>query len=270
MLTVNELKHLTNENRKRIVTMVYKAGVGHVGGSLSVIDFLTAIYELEIDFTQKDRSRLVLSKGHATPALYAELIQKGAIDESEMDGFRNVNSRLQGHPNSREIKEIDATTGLLGQGVSMAAGMAIVKKNQGSNEKVYVIAGDGELQEGQIWEAIMFAAHKKLDNLVIIVDYNKLSSSHDTNTVINLEPLRDKFEAFNCKVFDIDGHNMQQIVDILSECKQVVGQPSVVISHTVKGKGVSYMENQGAWHSKGLTDEEYKQAIQELEGKDLS
>lgn len=268
MTDIKQLKLTANRNRKRIVEMVYQAGVGHVGGALSVIDLLTAIYELEVDFNEEKRTRVVLSKGHATPALYAELAQKGIIDEKDFPTFRQINSRLQGHPYTRDIPQVDATTGLLGQGFSTALGMALVKKREQDPHRVYAIAGDGETQEGQIWEALMMAAHYKLDNLVYIFDYNKLSSGHPTNEVINLEPLADKLAAFNYHVIVIDGNDMEQVVNALKEVRTVSGRPVAIVANTVKGKGVSFMENVPKWHSSGLTDAEYETAMRDLSARE--
>lgn len=268
MTDIKQLKLTANRNRKRIVEMVYRAGVGHVGGALSVIDLLTAIYELEVDFNEEKRTRVVLSKGHATPALYVELAQKGIIDEKDFPTFRQINSRLQGHPYTCDIPQVDATTGLLGQGFSTALGMALVKKREQDPHRVYAIAGDGETQEGQIWEALMMAAHYKLDNLVYIFDYNKLSSGHPTNEVINLEPLADKLAAFNYHVIVIDGNDMEQVVDALKEVRTVSGRPVAIVANTVKGKGVSFMENVPKWHSSGLTDAEYEIAMRDLSARE--
>lgn len=268
MTDIKQLKLTANRNRKRIVEMVYQAGVGHVGGALSVIDLLTAIYELEVDFNEEKRTRVVLSKGHATPALYAELAQKGIIDEKDFLTFRQINSRLQGHPYTCDIPQVDATTGLLGQGFSTALGMALVKKREQDPHRVYAIAGDGETQEGQIWEALMMAAHYKLDNLVYIFDYNKLSSGHPTNEVINLEPLADKLAAFNYHVIVIDGNDMEQVVNALKEVGTVNGRPVAIVANTVKGKGVSFMENVPKWHSSGLTDAEYEIAMRDLSARE--
>lgn len=268
MTDIKQLKLTANRNRKRIVEMVYQAGVGHVGGALSVIDLLTAIYELEVDFNEEKRTRVVLSKGHATPALYAELAQKGIIDEKDFPTFRQINSRLQGHPYTCDIPQVDATTGLLGQGFSTALGMALVKKREQDPHRVYAIAGDGETQEGQIWEALMMAAHYKLDNLVYIFDYNKLSSGHPTNEVINLEPLADKLAAFNYHVIVIDGNDMEQVVDAIKEVRTVSGRPVAIVANTVKGKGVSFMENVPKWHSSGLTDAEYEIAMRDLSARE--
>lgn len=268
MTDIKQLKLTANRNRKRIVEMVYQAGVGHVGGALSVIDLLTAIYELEVNFNEEKRTRVVLSKGHATPALYAELAQKGIIDEKDFPTFRQINSRLQGHPYTCDIPQVDATTGLLGQGFSTALGMALVKKREQDPHRVYAIAGDGETQEGQIWEALMMAAHYKLDNLVYIFDYNKLSSGHPTNEVINLEPLADKLAAFNYHVIVIDGNDMEQVVNALKEVRTVSGRPVAIVANTVKGKGVSFMENVPKWHSSGLTDAEYETAMRDLSARE--
>lgn len=268
MTDLKQLKLTANRNRKRIVEMVYRAGVGHVGGALSAIDLLTAIYEREVDFGEEKRTRVVLSKGHATPALYAELAQKGIIDERDFPTFRQINSKLQGHPYTCDIPQVDATTGLLGQGFSTALGMALVKKREQDPHKVYAIAGDGETQEGQIWEALMMAAHYKLDNLVYIFDYNKLSSGHPTNEVINLEPLADKLAAFNYHVIVIDGNDMEQVVSAIEEAKTVSGRPVAIVANTVKGKGVSFMENVPKWHSSGLTDAEYETAMGDLSARE--
>lgn len=262
--SVNELKKIAIHNRKRIVEMVYLAGVGHVGGALSVIDLLTAIYENDVDFNSEKRSKVVLSKGHAVPAIYAELAEKGIIEEKDFKTFRQINSKLQGHPYSVDVPEIDATTGLLGQGFSMAVGMAIAKKDYDKEHFVYAISGDGEMDEGQMWEAVMMAAHNKLDNLIFIIDYNKLSSAHPTNSIINLEPLKAKLEAFNLNVFEIDGNDMEQVCDALEKARSNKGVCNAIIANTVKGKGVSFMENVGKWHSSGLTDEEYKIAMSDL------
>jgi len=264
MEEIRNLKQIANENRRRIVEMVYRANVGHVGGALSIIDILTAIYENDVDFTAEARSKVVLSKGHAVPAVYATLVQKGILNEEELPTFRQINSRLQGHPYTRSIPEVDATTGLLGQGLSIAIGMAIVKKNENENTRVYAIVGDGEMHEGQVWEGMQFAAHYQMDNLVFIIDYNKLSSSHETNTVINLESLENKLKSFNFNVVMIDGHNMEEIVATLHQAKENKGKPMAIIANTVKGKGVSFMENNPKWHSSGLTDEEYATAMSEI------
>ena len=265
MVDIESLKKLANKNRKTIIEMIHTAKAGHPGGSLSVIDILTAIYEIDVDFNSEKRSKVILSKGHAVPAQYAELYSKGIILKEELNTFRKINSRLQGHPYTGTIPEVDATTGLLGQGLSIAVGMAIAKKNNDDNNHVYAILGDGEMQEGQIWESLLQAAHYKLDNLIVIIDYNKLSSYDNVNESMNLEPLADKIKAFNFHVIEIDGNDMEQIVKALNEAYAISGMPTVIISNTIKGKGVSFMENNPKWHSGAISNEEYEIAIRELE-----
>lgn len=267
MIDIENLKRLANENRKRVVRMIHDAKAGHPGGSLSVIDMLTAIYEMDVDFNSENRSKVVLSKGHTVPAQYAELCSKGIIPEEELSTFRKVNSRLQGHPYTGTIPEVDATTGLLGQGLSIAVGMAIAKKNNNDNHHVYAILGDGEMQEGQIWESLLQAAHYKLDNLIVVIDYNKLSSFDNVNESMNLEPLADKIKAFNFHVIEIDGNNMEQVVDALNEAFTIKDKPIAIISNTVKGKGVSFMENQAAWHGTAPSKEQCETALKELGGE---
>lgn len=265
MISTKELALLANENRKRIVQMIYDAKAGHPGGSLSVIDMLTAIYAMDVDLKAEKRSKVVLSKGHAVPAQYAVLASEGIIKEEELKTFRHVNSRLQGHPYTIDIPETDATTGLLGQGLSIAVGMAIVKKNNNENNHVYAILGDGEMQEGQIWESLLQAAHYKLNNLIVVIDYNKLSSFDAVNDSMNLEPLADKIRAFNYHVIELDGNDMKQVVNGLNEAYGITDKPVVIISNTIKGKGVSFMENNPKWHSGTLSDEEYKISMQDLQ-----
>lgn len=265
MVDIKNLERLAKENRKRIIKMVYEAKAGHPGGSLSVIDMLTAIYEIDVDFNSERRSKVVLSKGHAVPAQYAVLASKGIIKEEELSTYRKINSRLQGHPSTEAIPEVDATTGLLGQGLSIAVGMALAKRNLKDENHVYAILGDGEIQEGQIWESLLQAAHYKLNNLIVVIDYNKLSSFDNVNESMNLEPLSKKLEAFNFHVMQIDGHNMKQIVTALERAYTIKNKPIVIISNTIKGKGISFMENNPKWHSGAISDEEYKIAIRDLE-----
>ena len=265
MANIENLKKLANENRKRIIQLVYNAQSGHPGGALSIIDMLTAIYELDVDLNNDIRSKVVLSKGHTVPALYAILNSKGIIKDEEMTTFRKINSRLQGHPFTGTIPEVDATTGLLGQGLSIAVGMAIAKKNNKEKNHVYAIVGDGEMQEGQIWESLLQASHYKLNNLIVILDYNKLSSSGPVNEVINLEPIVDKFKAFSFHTIHIDGNDMQQVVNALNEAYTIIDRPIAIIADTIKGKGVSFMENNPKWHSGALLDEEYETAMRDLE-----
>ena len=264
MTDIEKLKKLANENRRRIIDLVYFAKTGHPGGALSIIDMLTAIYELDVDFTSEKRSKVVLSKGHTVPALYAVLNSKGIVKDEEMKTFRKINSRLQGHPYTGTIPEVDATTGLLGQGLSMAVGMAIAKKNIGDNHHVYAIVGDGEMQEGQVWESLLQAAHYKLNNLILVIDYNKLSSYRNVNESINLEPLAEKVRSFNFHTIEIDGNNMEQVVSALNEAYQVTDKPIAIICNTAKGKGISFMENNPKWHNGQISDEEYKIALKDL------
>ena len=264
MTDIEKFKKLANENRRRIIDLVYFAKTGHPGGALSIIDMLTAIYELDVDFTSEKRSKVVLSKGHTVPALYAVLNSKGIVKDEEMKTFRKINSRLQGHPYTGTIPEVDATTGLLGQGLSMAVGMAIAKKNIGDNHHVYAIVGDGEMQEGQIWESLLQAAHYKLNNLILVIDYNKLSSYRNVNESINLEPLAEKVRSFNFHTIEIDGNNMEQVVSALNEAYQVTDKSIAIICNTAKGKGISFMENNPKWHNGQISDEEYKIALKDL------
>ncbi len=264
MEDIKELKILANQNRKKIIEMVYKAHAGHPGGSLSIIDILTAIYEIDVNLNSQKRSRVVLSKGHTVPAQYAILNNKGIINDEELETFRSVNSRLQGHPHIVDIPEVDSTTGLLGQGLSLAIGMAIAKRNDKEGNRVYAIVGDGELHEGQIWEAVMQASHYKLNNLIMIVDYNKLSSSGPVNEVINVDSVSDKLKVFGFNTIEIDGNNMEQVVGALNIALEEKSKPIAIIANTIKGKGVSYMENNPKWHSGALTDEEYEIAVRDL------
>ncbi len=265
MIDIKKLKELANENRKRIINLVYLGKSGHPGGALSIIDMLTAIYEIDVDINSKKRSKVVLSKGHTVPALYAVLNSKGIIKDEEMSTFRKINSRLQGHPYTGTIPEVDATTGLLGQGLSVAIGMAIAKKNTGDNSHVYAIVGDGEMQEGQIWESLLQAAHYKLNNLILVIDYNKLSSYGDVNESMNLEPLKNKIEAFNFHTIEIDGNNMEQVVNALNESYEIKDKPIAIICNTVKGKGISFMENNPKWHNGQISEEQYRIAFNDLE-----
>ena len=265
-LNVHLLK-LAREYRNHIIDMIYWAKAGHPGGSLSAIDIMAYIFETDIDLSCKERSRFVMSKGHAVPALYAILCEKGVIDIKELKTFRKINSRLQGHPHVATIPETDASTGLLGQGLSIGVGMALGKRLKNSRKNVYVLAGDGELHEGQMWEALMGASHYALDNLYLIVDHNKLSSKADLSEVMNIEPLADKIRAFNWHIEETDGHDFDRIADCFERCAQIQNKPKCIIAHTVKGKGVSYMENNPKWHSKAPGDEEYALAKKELGGE---
>ena len=264
MQNIKQIELLAYENRRRIIDMIYQAGVGHVGGSLSIIDILTVIYEIDIDLNSRHRSKVILSKGHAVPAQYAILASKGIISETMFKTFRQINSKLQGHPYNVQIPEVDATTGLLGQGFSIAIGHALYKKYKNDDSHVYAIAGDGEMQEGEIWEALMCSSHHNLNNIIYIVDYNSLSSGGLTNEVINIDPLNERIKSFGINVIEVDGHNFTEIVDALQKCWEEENKPSCIIAHTIKGKGISFMENNPKWHSSGLTDNEYRIALEDL------
>ena len=265
MVSAAELQKQANANRRAIVDMIHTANAGHPGGSLSVIDVLTAIYATDVDFSKKTRSRVILSKGHAVPAQYAVLHSYGILSDDEMKTLRRMDSRLQGHPCTHRLPEVDATTGLLGQGLSLGIGMAIAKRDTGDPHRVYVICGDGEVNEGQIWEAAEQAAHYALGNLICVVDQNGLSSSGITKEVMNNRNLQEKFTAFGWQAETIDGHDMQQILDALERARAWGKGPYAIIANTVKGKGVSYMENNVAYHSSGIAGELYDQAIRDLE-----
>ncbi len=261
---VQRLQALARKNRNTIIDMIYTAKAGHPGGSLSAIDLMTYLYETDIDLTATERSRFVMSKGHAVPALYAILYDKGMIKKEELGTFRTINSRLQGHTHVVDLPETDASTGLLGQGLSIGVGMALGKRAKGSQKNVYVMVGDGELHEGQNWEALMEGAQYHLSQLVLIIDHNNLSSKAPIPQVMNIEPLAEKLRAFNWHVEEIDGHDFYEIIDCFERLACIGDRPKCIISHTVKGKGVSFMENNPKWHSSALTDEEYKTAKAEL------
>ena len=263
-MNYSELKKISNRNRIRILDMVYYGNSGHIGGSFSAVDIITYLGEYVIDYEKKDRNRFILSKGHAVPALYAELNELGLVRDDELRGFRRINSRLQGHTNIQYLSESDITTGLLGQGLSYGVGIALGKKLKSSRDTVFVMIGDGETHEGQIWEALMEAGHYKLDNLVLIIDRNGLCSHQPVENVISIEPLRDRLEAFGWNVKEIDGHSMEQIDSCINGLAAQYGKPKCIIAHTVKGKGVSFMENNGIWHRNVPTEREYEKARQEL------
>jgi transketolase len=265
-MNIEQLKSHARAARRDIVTMIYESGIGHPGGALSIIDILTWLYYQEVDLSASHRARVVLSKGHAVAAVYALLYQKGIINRSEFSTFRQINSRLQGHPSIKSLPEVDATTGLLGQGLSIALGMAAAKKRRKEPQRVFAIIGDGEMHEGQIWETLQQAGHMKMDNLVAIIDYNGFSSHDPVNEVINLEPLADKVRLFGWHVLEIhDGNDMHQVADTLMLSRHLRNSPLAIIAHTTKGSGVSYMENNGDWHSKTPTTEQYQQAMEELQ-----
>ena len=265
-----ELKKQANEVRKGIVTAVHSAKSGHPGGSLSAADILTYLYfeEMNIDPQdpkKADRDRLVLSKGHIAPALYSVLSHRGYFPTSDLTTLRHTGSYLQGHPDMKHIPGVDMSSGSLGQGLSAAVGMALNAKLDNSDYRVYAICGDGEIQEGQIWEAAMFAASRKLDNLTVFVDNNNLQIDGPIDQVCSPYPIDEKFAAFGFHVINIDGHNFDEIEAAVNEAKATKGQPTAIIAKTVKGKGVSFMENQCGWHGKAPNDEEFEQALKDLE-----
>ena len=265
-----ELMKTANEIRKGIVTALHSAKAGHPGGSLSATEIFTYLYFEEMNVDPKDpkkadRDRFVLSKGHTAPGLYSTLAQKGFFPKEDLVTLRHTGSYLQGHPDMKHIPGVDMSSGSLGQGISAAVGMAIAGKLDNADYRVYTLLGDGEIQEGQVWEASMLAAHRKLDNLVVIVDNNNLQIDGAITEVNSPYPIDKKFEAFNFHVINIDGNDFDQIDAAFKEAKTVKGQPTAIIAKTVKGKGVSFMENQVGWHGKAPNDEEYAQAMADLE-----
>lgn len=270
-VSVKELEKQCIELKKKVVTMVYKAQSGHPGGSLSAADFVTASYfrEMNIDPENpkwEDRDRFILSKGHVCPIQYAALATLGYFDESELDTLRKENSKLQGHPDMKKCPGIDISTGSLGQGLACGVGMGIVAKKDKKDFRVFVVVGDGECQEGEIWEAAQTANKYQLDNLIVFVDNNNLQIDGITDEVMPNLHLGRKFEAFGFEMYEIDGNNMQQIVDTFDRIRMTKnGKPKCIFANTVKGKGVSYMENQCGWHGVAPNDEQYAQAIKELD-----
>lgn len=265
-----ELEKMANEIRKDIVTAVHSAKSGHPGGSLSSADIFTYLYfeEMNVDPANpkwEDRDRFVLSKGHVAPGLYSTLAEKGYFPKEDLKTLRHTGSYLQGHPDMKHIPCIDMSSGSLGQGVSVAVGMAAAGKYDKKDYRVYTLTGDGEIQEGQIWEAAMWAGHRKLDNLVVIVDNNNLQIDGSVEDVCSPYPIDKKFEAFNFHVINIDGNDFDQIRAAFKEARETKGMPTAIIAKTVKGKGVSFMENAAGWHGKAPNDEEYEIAMADLE-----
>ena len=265
-----DLAKTANEVRKGIVTAVHSAKAGHPGGSLSCADLMTFLYFEEMNIDPKnpdkaDRDRFVLSKGHCAPALYSVLAHRGFFPVSELTTLRKLGSHLQGHPCMQHTPGVDMSSGSLGQGISVATGMALSAKLSNDSYRVYTLLGDGEIAEGQVWEAAMFAGHKNLDNLVVIVDNNGLQIDGKVEDVCNPYPIDKKFEAFNFHVINIDAHDFDQIRAALNEAKQTKGKPTAIIMKSVKGKGVSFMENQAGWHGKAPNDEQYEIAMKDLE-----
>lgn len=270
------LAKYANEVRKGIVTSVHSAKAGHPGGSLSAADIFTYLYfeEMHVDAADpedENRDRFVLSKGHTAPGLYAALALKGYFPQEDLITLRKLGSYLQGHPDMKHIPGVDMSSGSLGQGISAAAGMALGAKVQGKDYRVYTLLGDGEIQEGQVWEAAMFAGHRKLDNLCVIVDNNDLQIDGHIGDVCSPYPIDAKFAAFNFHVINVDAHNFDELRSAFAEARATKGMPTAIIAHSVKGKGVSFMENQAGWHGKAPNDEQYAAAMADLEaiGREL-
>lgn len=264
------LKGIAKGVRKDILNMIFKAGSGHPGGSLSCVEILVGLYFYKMRVDPKNpqwqnRDLFVLSKGHCCPALYTVLAHKGFFPKEELITFRKLNSRLQGHA-YKGVPGVEASTGSLGQGLSIANGMAIAAKYDKKDIKIYCLLGDGEIDEGQVWEAIMSASFRKLDNLCAIIDRNKVQQDGRTDTIKDLEPIKDKWEACGWQVIEIDGHNIKEVTGALDKVDKIKKRPSVIIAYTTKGKGVSFMENKSEWHGKAPNREELERALRDIEG----
>lgn len=270
---INELQKIATKIRKHIIEQVYEAKSGHPGGSLSCTDILTVLYFNQMNINEKEpkdvaRDRFVLSKGHCSPALYATLAERGFFSKEDLKSFRNINSTLQGHPDMNKVVGVDMTTGSLGQGLSVANGMALSSKLNHDGYRVYCLLGDGETEEGQIWEAAMSASKYHLDNLCVILDYNGLQIDGTIEEVKGLDNLEGKWKSFGFHTIMVDGHNMEQLIDGFETAKMTKGKPSIIIAKTIKGKGVPFMENKAEWHGKAPSKEEYQLAIKALEEKE--
>ena len=266
---MEELVEKAKEIRREIIEEVYQAQSGHPGGSLSIADILTVLYFKELNIDPKnpewaERDRFVLSKGHCSPALYAALASRGFFEKEQLKTFRKLDSNLQGHPDRKHIPGVDMTTGSLGQGLSAANGMAISAKLDKKSYRVYCVLGDGEIEEGQVWEAAMTANKYHLDNLCVIVDNKNLQIDGKIEEVMSPYPIDEKFRSFGFEVIKIDGHNIEEIIKAFEVARNIKGKPTCIIASTIKGKGVSFMENQASWHGKAPNDEQYKQAISEF------
>ena len=266
---LEELKMKANDIRKDIIEEVYSAKSGHPGGALSIADIMAVLYFNELNIDEKnpkweERDRLVLSKGHCSPALYGALAERGFFEKEELKTFRKIGSKLQGHPDMNKVAGVDMTSGSLGQGLSVANGMAIAGRIDKKDYRVYCILGDGEIEEGQIWEAAMAANKYKLDNLCVIVDNNNLQIDGTIEEVMSPYPIDKKFESFGFNVININGNNIEEILNAFKEARKTKGKPTCIIAKTIKGKGVSFMENKSEWHGKAPSEEEYKKAMEEL------
>ena len=267
-----KLEETACQIRINIINMLEESQSGHPGGSLSLAEIMSVLYfkEMKIDPSNprwEDRDRFVLSKGHGAPVLYAALAERGFFPKEELNNLRKINSMLQGHPDMKGTPGVDMTTGSLGQGLSAANGMALAGKIDKKDFRVYSIIGDGECQEGLIWEAAMLAAHYKLDNLTVFLDHNGLQIDGKNKDIMNIEPIDDKFKSFGWNVLKIDGHSIDEIIEAIDEAKKTKGQPTIIIADTFKGKGVSFMENQAGWHGKAPSAEEACKALEELGGR---
>ncbi len=269
-MSYSKLHEIAKNMRKSIVEMVHSASSGHPGGSLSSVELVSYLYFKEMnidDANDENRDRFILSKGHAAPVLYAALAEKGFIEKSSLVTLRQIDSKLQGHPDMKKIKGVEVSTGSLGQGLSIANGMAMGLKVDNKDNKIFVLLGDGELQEGMVWEAAMFAGHNKLDNVTAIIDFNGLQIDGKNDEVVRVEPLDEKWHAFGWHVIKIDGHDYNQIERAFEESKKIVDKPVVIIAKTIKGKGVSFMENNAGWHGKAPNAEELEIALKEIGGE---
>lgn len=277
--SVEKIEARAKNMRKNIIKMLHKAGSGHPGGSLSATDIVASLYFGGVmNYSEKDpnypeRDYFILSKGHAAPVLYAALAELGYLPEDELSTLRKLHSRLQGHPDSKKLPGVEVSTGSLGQGLSIAAGAALgaridEEKDGKGKRRVFTLMGDGELEEGEVWEAAMFAAHYKLDNLIAIVDNNNLQIDGDVRDVAGLDDICAKFKSFGWQTIEVDGHDVNAVITALKTATLMTGKPVCIVAHTIKGKGVSFMENQAGWHGKAPNDEQTKEALKELEGEE--
>lgn len=268
-MNYDDLKVVARNIRKNILTMIHEANSGHPGGSLSAVEIVTYLYFKEmniVDPKDENRDRFVLSKGHGAPVLYSALMEKGFISKDLIGTLRQINSKLQGHPDMKKLPGVEASTGSLGQGLAIANGMALAFKLDNKKNKVYALLGDGEIQEGMIWEAAMLASHYKLDNITAVLDHNGLQIDGRNNDVMTVEPIDKKWEAFGWHVIKADGHDFSSLEKAFEERKTVIGKPAIIIAETTKGKGCSFMEDKASWHGKAPNDEEFCTAMEEIGG----
>lgn len=268
--SICELEEIARQTRIEVLKMLTRARSGHTGGSLSIVEILVTLYCMKLRHDPKnpkwaERDRFILSKGHGAPALYAILARLGYFDRKELDKLRKINGMLQGHPYNVTTPGIEISTGSLGQGLSVANGMALASRMDKSSWRVYVLLGDGEVQEGQVWEAAMTAAHYKLDNICAIIDSNKLQIDGSLREIMNIEPLKEKWETFGWQVFEVNGHDIESLASAIDLSREVKGKPSIIIAHTIKGKGVSFMEGKVEYHGVAPTEQELQKALLELE-----